>query len=137
MWDLGIEHDFDEDNKPSMIYGVERLYDGSVNGLGAYGSFGSLLAEPERFTIMQYTGLKDKKRKEIYEGDIVKANKANTSQYGNPGYKGIGNSYEIIFFDGAYFLKGLIALNEWQIKHMDLEVIGNIYESPELLNQSL
>lgn len=70
---------------------------------------------------MQYTGLKDKNGKEIYEGDIVE-------------YKSIYEwekqpikKAKVVFENGMFCPPGVI---------MDLsrsEIIGNIYENPELL----
>ncbi|WP_169975912.1 YopX family protein [Campylobacter sp. RM16191] len=72
---------------------------------------------------MQYTGLKDKNGKEIYEGDIIKK---------------IGDikTYSIVFDSvlAAYLMDdgtGGYGLNQMLLR--DFEVIGNIYESPELL----
>lgn len=74
---------------------------------------------------MQYTGLKDKNGKEIYEGDIVSAIDFEKT------------NYKIKFEDGCFiFTNGLRGhqLDYSTIQNLQAEVIGNIYENPELLN---
>jgi uncharacterized phage protein (TIGR01671 family) len=80
--------------------------------------------------LMQYTGLKDKNGVEIYEGDIVKLWKENRTLLGNIGI--------------VKFKSGEFSIVSPEFEHHDdirlrkfcthLEVIGNIYENPELLN---
>ncbi|CDC06120.1 phage protein [Clostridium sp. CAG:343] len=78
-------------------------------------------------TIGQYTGLNDKSGKEIYRGDIVQGLFADQEE---PGIKG-----QVIYSnDQASYM--VIASNndEWELGYLDnLEVIGNIYDNPELL----
>jgi uncharacterized phage protein (TIGR01671 family) len=84
--------------------------------------------ETDRFLLMQYTGLKDKNGIEIYEGDIA------VSKYHNrPPHVGVlewdndGADYNINDKFG-------MCLCGFGVGGVDYEVIGNIYENPELLN---
>lgn len=71
--------------------------------------------------LMQYTGLKDKNGKEIYEGDVVKFAdwKPKVIEFGTCGFIGFGLK------NTEKFLMNYDSEN--------LEVIGNIYENPDLL----
>ncbi|WP_346216386.1 YopX family protein [Caldifermentibacillus hisashii] len=79
--------------------------------------------------IMQYTGLKDKNGKEIYEGDICET----VTYSGKP----FGTIDVVKFSGGAFKLTDIedallpIPLDDSDIQ--SVEVIGNIYENPELL----
>lgn len=74
--------------------------------------------------IMQFTGLLDKNSKEIWEGDLV-------DEYGDRKLV-----YRIGFDRGHFTLtdikNGYDRLGIWNV-YMRMEVIGNIYEQPELL----
>lgn len=72
--------------------------------------------------LMQYTGLKDKNGKEIYEGDIVKVNGELMEVFFKDGYFGWGKEHS-----GAYSFDPFGA--------EQLEIIGNIYENPNLLKE--
>ena len=72
--------------------------------------------------LMQFTGLKDKYGKEIYEGDIV--------SHPNPTL----NKAEIKFTKGIFRIVAKDGRDDLLYYcHNIIEVIGNIYENPELL----
>lgn len=81
------------------------------------------------YEVLMYTGLKDKNGKEIYDGDIVKytselENGIFEVKYSNCRFYGLW--IEANFMDITTDLFYLGCSNE-------LEVIGNIYQNPELL----
>ena len=87
---------------------------------------GSLAVEPDfslkglggDIVLMQFTGLKDKNGKEVYEGDII------TDAH--------GVKLAIGFHDGGFWC---VYPNGTKILPYQgtTEIVGNIYESPELL----
>lgn len=85
--------------------------------------------DPE--TVGQYTGLKDKKGKEIYEGDIVRQRRfLGWDKQNGERYKDI---YGVVRFENGMFTCGIVdyTLIDWN----KCEVIGNKWENPELLKE--
>ena len=77
------------------------------------------------FELLEHTGLKDKKGKMIFEGDIVRHRDNQLAKIRND---------EIIFEDGGFIAKSHSSLQRRTFIGITMEVIGNIYENPELLN---
>lgn len=74
----------------------------------------------KEFDLMQYTGLKDMKGKEIYEGDIL--------------FETFREEYfKVVFENGSFRAE----VDEYSLDLEDYahicEVVGNIYENPELI----
>jgi len=78
--------------------------------------------------LMQSTGLKDKNGVEIFEGDFLTSN-VQPCKMVNP----IKDGYGVVCFENGMFKLGAISLVTFISK---MEVIGNIYENPELLEQA-
>lgn len=105
-------------------YGVTKIKytDGasSVHILTSYGDY-----QVVEDSVGQYTGLKDRNKREIYEGDIVQF----TDNYDTDIPPRIGvvkfNNASFYITDGAYSCYRWIDIN--------VEIIGNIYENPELI----
>ena len=78
--------------------------------------------------LMQSTGLKDKNGKEVFVGDIIKCTRRCLHEV----Y--IEKEYGGTYIGGmpAVYLKGLREGYAWTVHE---EIIGNIYENPELLEE--
>ena len=90
-------------------------------------------AEPLDGILMQFTGLHDKNGKEIYEGDIVKGGKSYYIEevVGVVKYGGLAFAYAGKTASGKEWFNTITSPN--CTKDVSIEVIGNIYETPELL----
>ena len=74
--------------------------------------------DSDRYIIQQYTGLKDKNGKEIFEGDIVRDSPD-------------GEIDEVIWEYASWRIK---PCDDWLCDYAkSVEIIGNIYENPSLL----
>lgn len=79
---------------------------------------------------MQFINFCDNDKKEIYEGDIFKVPAYYCGDYENPADVGVVEFNELCFY-----IKGKQHHDLWHIIVSEkANVIGNIYESPELLN---
>lgn len=79
----------------------------------------------DEYVLMQYTGLKDKNGKEIYDEDIVQSP--------------VGTKGKVIWYEGGWNI-----FVNWEHKSQyfylstvnnEFQIIGNIYENPELIKE--
>ena len=127
-------------------YVIDRMWHRCIesNGSGILGSDGTEAKFEvgglaiEEGNIMQFTGLKDKKEQDLWEGDIVIAS---LSGIVNEDIKSI-----IDFENGCFGIRaienGILVDSTGKFKSFDgcntqkqIEIIGNKFENPELLKQ--
>lgn len=107
---------------------VQELRKGVMDGVPTEG-------EQTKIIVMQYTGLKDRNDKEIYEGDIVKVLEKGTWYTCKVAY-GLCGFFLVPLKAHPFFGRLYFTESENNSKQDDgVEVIGNIYENKELLSQ--
>lgn len=85
--------------------------------------------------LMQYTGLKDKNGREIYDGDVI----SGPEYYEAPenASNGVVVFGEVVFLEGCWWIKTGSSYEclweEYEANDHHLEIVGNIHETPELL----
>lgn len=135
VWDKETKHMHicGEDVHDTINFEIETnraYYYNLQNGCGS-------LREDSDYVLMQYTGLKDKNGKEIYEGDILLAPEWFGSLecvciYQQENIVNPIQGFGLYSYD-SYFKKynTLVESDEWD----EFEVIGNIYDNLELLEE--
>lgn len=83
--------------------------------------------------LMQFTGLLDKNGKKIFEGDIVKIVKKESNEFHFEIYDPNPLVSEIFYDKAGFFVKGITDMDFYLgAVNEEIEVIGNIFENPEL-----
>lgn len=124
IWDT-VEKKFLSLKDYQNLGAIEVENDGTLTLSPRFRFLTSMMIMPERFIPCQYTGLKDKNGKEVYEGDVLN----NTA---------VNFKFIVKFENTKYILQKLeypddaLDMNDYfhRIPTM-FEVIGNIYESEE------
>lgn len=89
-----------------------------------------ILCRSTWYLFMQFTGLHDKNGREIFEGDIL-----TTRTFKNVEGKSVEICAPIKWTKGGYLLDGSLVPVTYAEEMM--EIIGNIYDNPELLGSGL
>ena len=110
-------------NVETLFIGINRLCFGNSKTEDLF------FRDFEEVELMQYTGLKDKNDKEIYEGDILFFRDENTK-------------YVVVWQDAAFIIKSIeIRKYSEEMCWLDdteicCEIVGNIYENKNLLEEN-
>ena len=92
----------------------------------ALGKYGAVIPE----TVGQYTGLTDKNGKKIFEGDIIKDHSFTVDNFSKVVYD--TENAQFILADCDEICD---TMEEWERYREDYEIVGNVYDNPELVER--
>lgn len=100
-------------SKQGIFTALRNSMNITVQDNGYYNNGNLLKPNKEKYTLMQYTGLKDKNGAEVYEGDLILIGEKR-------------RKVEVIFKDGSfgYLYNGVCVPFQYQSP----EVIGNVWD---------
>lgn len=112
-----------------------EIMEGYSSEKGQHYGFGDFYeVDPE--TVCRYTGMTDKNGKKIWEGDIVTFNDSITINGSKTHYSAVEWVVEFSSFLIHADCIGYYSVNPAQVKQYEMEVVGNIFDNPNLLNTS-
>lgn len=122
----GDIEEWEHNGNARMIYDIQNAYDGTgfddpEGGFGWVSCFSDFM-DDEKMSLMQYTGLVDKNGTEIYVGDVCYD--AHLDEKG-----------KIVYAEGMFLYEQETVAHRLFEVIRDIEVIGNVYENPELLQE--
>lgn len=125
-------------SEQGVLTAIKHVYGGTGIATGSGFSDINNQPEPGRYELMQYTGLKDKNGNEIYEGDIVKTHFSFNHNVEQGPFIITWNKDKAMF-EGVKPEKNkddyLRRFSFFPEQEFIYEIVGNIYENPELLKE--
>ena len=121
-------------NSLTGMFKVHSLHTGTNKAI-ITSLYGNCSIKLENNILMQCTGLKDKNGKLMYEGDIVKIWKFSKDLYGNDKRVIKWNDARCGFrlYTIDQYKRGIELCPQSMVNVTTIEVIGNIFQNPELL----
>lgn len=114
-----------------VLYQLTTTNENEIKAIASYNTFDDYIYRYSHdLELMQSTGLKDKNGVEVFQGDVV------VHEEGEYSYKGIVLKGKYYFYIEGVNINDSFSFDDISntlIGEADFEVIGNIYENPELL----
>ncbi|MEC3737025.1 YopX family protein [Bacillus safensis] len=117
-----------DDNAQELVYEVGLTPEGIPYSIPAHAEASDQFDYYPSCHKMQFTGLRDKNNVDIYEGDIVQGS---LRLHGD-----VGPIMRKVYMHKGCYMFGVWNAHEYFNKHQHIEVVGNIYEDPDLLEEA-